>query len=108
MLLLSHQILEFEYSLIASSVLFLACAAAEFKIDEEILSENKRNFNIYDQEQLRKCVGTIKDLWHAILNTTMYANFDAIYSKYQNRHSFPAKTINPPTYTLEDIKNWFY
>jgi len=108
LMLLSYHIMEFEYSLIASSALFLACMCQNFKINENILNENRQFVDCYKQEKFRRCVAHMKDLWVTITTTTLFASFDAVYSKYQNKYSFCGKSLNPPAYTAFNIQNWFY
>jgi len=107
-MLLSYNIQEFEYSLIASSALFLACMSKEFKIDAKAMEENRSSVDCYKQEEFRKCVANMKDLWVTITTTTLFASFEAVYNKYQTQHSFCGKSLNPPAYTLNHIQSWFY
>ncbi len=107
-MLLSYPILEFEYSIIASAALFLACMCQNHTINEDLLMANRQFVNCYRQENLRRCVASMKDLWVTITTTTLYASFDAVYSKYQNKYSFCGKSLNPPAYTAFNIQNWFY
>ena len=94
--------------MVASGALFLACTSTDYKIDNEILAENREFLNIHKKEELRKCVAMIKDFWYNITMTTSYANFDAVFSKYQTKYHFCGKSMNLPPYTPEDIQNWFY
>jgi Cyclin, C-terminal domain. len=107
-MLLSYQILEFDYSLIASAALFMACKLSNYTIDSDLLSNYKGYLDVHTLKDFEKCVNTIKNIWETIRTTTTYANFEAVYNKYQVQHSFFGTTLIPPLYTKDDLQNWFY
>lgn len=107
-MLLSYQMLEFDYSLIANSALFIACRSTEFQIDTGLLGSYKAYLEVHSKKDFEKCVNAIKNNWNVMRTTTTYANFEAVYTKYQVRHSFLAKTLNPPDIKSKDLENWFY
>jgi hypothetical protein len=107
-MLLCYQILEFDYSLIASTALFMACKISNHVIDSDLLYNNKVHLDVHTQKDFEKCVLTMKNAWDVMRTTTTYANFEAVYNKYQVQHSFFGKTLMPPTYTHNDLNGWFY
>ena len=108
LMLMSFQILEFDYSLVASAALFLACKCAEYKIDETRLKSYREYLDVYPQREFEKCVTSFKCIWNTMQTSPNYLNFDAVYHKYQNQFNFFGKTLLPPTFYQNDIEEWFY
>lgn len=100
--------LEFDYSLIASSALFIACKSTDYQLNSTHLADYKSIIEVHSKKDFEKCVNAIKTNWNVMRTTTTYANFEAVYTKYQVRHSFLAKTLNPPDIKSKDLDNWFY
>lgn len=106
-MLLSHQILEFDYSLIASAALFLACKSGEYKLDEEKMIIYGKYLDVFNQKELESCLLSMKCIWTTLQTSTTYQNFDAIYNKYQVQYNFFGRTLTPPIYYNNDLQEWF-
>ena len=107
MTLLNYQMLEFDYSLIASAALFLACQTHKHIVDYNKLLENRKYIDIHTQQDLEKCVNKIKSTW-TMINTTAFSNFLAIDNKYQIRHNLNGKNLVIPSFSLHEIQSWLY
>lgn len=107
-MLMSHQILEFNYSLIASAALFLACKSGDYKVDPEKMKACKDYLDVYNQKDFERCVSSLKCVWNAMKTNPSYINFDAVYNKYQVQYNFFARTLTSPTFYHNDLQDWFY
>ena len=107
-MLMSHQILEFDYSLIASAALFLACKCGEYQVEAERMKAYVEYLDIYNQREFEKCVSAIKYIWNTMKTTHTHINFDAVYNKYQVQYNFFGRTLTAPLIYHNDLQNWFY
>jgi len=107
-MLMSHQILEFDYSLIASSALFLACKCGDYKIGLEKMSAYREHLDVYNLQEFDKCLSAMKYAWNFIKITPSYLSFEAVYNKYQTQYNFYGRALIPPIYYHNDLLDWFY
>lgn len=105
---MSHQLLEFDYSLIASSALFLACKCGDYNIESEKMLLYQEYLDIYSQREFEKCLVSMKHAWNFIKTAPSYLNFEAVYNKFQTQYNFIGRTLVPPAYNHNELKNWFY
>lgn len=105
---MGYQILEFDYSLVASAALFLACKCGDYTVDSEKMSVFREYLDEHSQKDFEKCVMTMRCIWNMMKTTPNYINFDAVYNKYQVQFNLFGRTLTPPNYSHIDLQNWFY
>ncbi len=100
--------LEYDYSLIASCALFIACNLTKHNVDSTLLSNNKSFLNVHPVQEFVECLDQMKNSWKLMRTTTAYANFEAVYNKYFAKHQLNAKNLADPQYTQTQVNGWFY
>ena len=72
------------------------------------MKKAKIYLNTYSQIEFEKGVQEFMQIWKNIKTTTTYANFDAVYNKYQIHNGIAGKSINLPILTSSDLQSWIY
>ena len=72
------------------------------------MKKAKKYLSIYTQIEFEKGVQEFMQIWKNIKTTTTYANFDAVYNKYQIHHGIAGKSINLPMLNSFDLQSWIY
>ena len=106
--LMHSELMGIDYSLIASVALFLACKAMNYVVDGKIMAKSRSVLGVYSRKEFASCVKKMREAWHQMKTTTTYASFDAVYSKYLTMYGLAAKNIEIPTYSQQDLNDWFY
>ncbi len=108
LMLMSYEILNFDYSLIASGALFLAARCRNYRINVDYLSIFCESLNTHKLKDFERCVALIKETWISMQTTTHYQILEKISNKYKEQYKILVRDLNPPVYSQKDVSDWFY
>ena len=107
-MLLNSALLKYPFSLLASSIIFLACKYFDYSISENLFESNKKILDFHEINQFSECLNFICNFWIYLRTYQFNLKFDAIYCKYSKCTNFESQSILPPKFTDNEINKWIY